>query len=144
MARTRPPLLPEKLRDQILEKVRLHLTRGRAVAEIRLDPPELGRLSLEIEHRDGRIFATVRAEHDAVMQVLHRYVDDLHRVFADAGIVVHRFDIVREREEERRLRWRETTRPRTAGKLGEGKAGGRAGAAPVWMRLSGSVIDVIV
>lgn len=53
--------------------------------ELRLDPPELGRVSIDLVLDEGRITATVAAERPETLELMRRHADTLQRDLLAAG-----------------------------------------------------------
>jgi hypothetical protein len=122
-SRTMPPA------QQIVAQltVAIQRTPGERV-EIRLDPPELGRVQIELSSRDGVLHATVTAERPEVHDLMRRHAEMLRQELAAAGHAGVRLEFAtgsgqgeggREAEDARQV----TTRERDAA--------GPAASAPV-------------
>jgi flagellar hook-length control protein FliK len=107
--------------------VAIQRTPGERV-EIRLDPPELGRVQIELSSRDGVLHATVTAERPEVHDLMRRHAEMLRQELAAAGHTGVRLEFAtgsgqgeggREAEDPRQV----TTRERDAA--------GPAASAPV-------------
>jgi hypothetical protein len=53
--------------------------------ELRLDPPELGRVSIDIRIEDGRLSAVLGAERPETLDLMRRHADALQRELSAAG-----------------------------------------------------------
>jgi hypothetical protein len=53
--------------------------------ELRLDPPELGRVSIDLRLDDGAVTASVSAERPETLDLLRRHADALQRELSSAG-----------------------------------------------------------
>lgn len=69
----------QHLRSSPLEQV------STSELEIRLDPPELGRLKITFSGLDGSLTAVVTAERGEVDALLRRHAQDLERMLSEAG-----------------------------------------------------------
>ena len=58
---------------------------GRERVEVRLDPPELGRVSIDMAVDGGTVSATVSAERPETLELLRRHVDALQRELSASG-----------------------------------------------------------
>jgi hypothetical protein len=63
----------------------IQLGRDRERVEIRLDPPELGRIGIDLRLEDGGMTASVTAERAETLDLLRRHGDALQRELAAAG-----------------------------------------------------------
>ena len=88
--------LPSPLEAQLIEKLRLVIRKGEAHAEIRLDPPDLGRVAVELVEKDGELTALLRTEHSKVSEALQRLMQELRDMFRDAGVSLDRFEVKEE------------------------------------------------
>jgi hypothetical protein len=61
---------------------------------VRLEPPELGRLTIDLVAGSSGIIGRLRFASDAVRTVVERDIAQLHRSLADAGVRVERLDVV--------------------------------------------------
>jgi hypothetical protein len=82
----RPPATavphPEAVAGQVA--IAIEQASGRRV-EIRLDPPELGRVQIELRQVDGGLQAVVLAQRPETHELLRRHADLLIRDLVDAG-----------------------------------------------------------
>jgi len=53
--------------------------------ELRLDPPELGRVQIDIRFDDGAAAASISAERPETLELLRRHADALQRELTSAG-----------------------------------------------------------
>jgi flagellar hook-length control protein FliK len=80
---TKPPPAHLQLAQQIVRR----FDAGGAQFEMRLDPPELGRIEVKLDvSRDRRVIATVSAESAATLTELARGSRDLERILEAAGL----------------------------------------------------------
>jgi len=66
---------------------------GRNTAEIHLDPPELGKVRLRLEVRDGTVTGSIEAERTGVLNALQADMRSLVGALEKAGIHCDRLDI---------------------------------------------------
>ena len=76
-----PPPVAE-LREQI---ARLVATADGRTAELRLDPPELGRVRITLDIADGQVTATLTAEREDVADLMRRHSELLLRDLIQSG-----------------------------------------------------------
>lgn len=81
-ARPAPPIQAQAMAGQIT--VAIARTRERSV-EIRLDPPELGRVQIRLDPSEDGLRAVILAERPETQEFLRRHSDSLLRDLQDAG-----------------------------------------------------------
>jgi hypothetical protein len=91
IARTADGLVSvEPGRHPVTQQVALEITKGlgqdRTEIRIRLDPPELGEVDIQLEFRDLRLTASVSAERSDTLELLQRDSRTLARALREAGI----------------------------------------------------------
>ena len=90
-----PAASPEEAEraQEILRQIRLHLAPGRRALTVELEPRELGRLSIEIALRNGRLFALVRAESPETLALLGARLPELLAALAEQGLEPESFEL---------------------------------------------------
>lgn len=63
----------------------ISLGRDRDRVELRLDPPELGRVAIDLKHHDGVLTASVAADRPDTLDLLRRHADTLQRELTASG-----------------------------------------------------------
>lgn len=76
------PVAPQAVVGQVA--VAVSTTRERQV-ELRLDPPELGRVQIQLDTSDGGLRAVILAERPETYDLLRRHAEILQRELAEAG-----------------------------------------------------------
>lgn len=71
---------------EILRQIRLHSTPDVKRLTLELEPAELGRLSIQLALRAGKLTAIVRAESAATLEALEQRENELQNVLAERGI----------------------------------------------------------
>jgi hypothetical protein len=71
---------------EILRQIRLHESGDVRRLTLDLEPAELGRLSVQLALRAGKVTAIVRAESAATLEALAQREDELRAVFAERGL----------------------------------------------------------
>ncbi len=72
---------------QVVDRVAtLSLDRRSGHAELRLDPPELGRLLITFDRQDGVLQINVSAERDDALDLMRRHSDLIRIGLEDAGL----------------------------------------------------------
>jgi flagellar hook-length control protein FliK len=89
---TRSPLA-EKVIGQVVKDVRMNLKNDGTHITMRLDPPELGALKVEIVSQAGSITANLQAGNDVVKGLLETNLPMLKESLAQAGIKVDSFNV---------------------------------------------------
>jgi len=89
--------------QQVLRQVRVQLHPGLRAAEIRLEPEELGRISIRITLEQKRLRAVVRAERPETLEVLQRHLPELRAALAQQGLEPQEFDLALD------LAWRQAS-----------------------------------
>ncbi|MEO1424911.1 MAG: flagellar hook-length control protein FliK, partial [Pseudomonadota bacterium] len=78
-----PSAPPQPVIDQIVAALR---STPSGTVEVRLDPPELGRVQIQISSGDGNSVATVTVEREETLDLLRRNEALLRRELTDAGL----------------------------------------------------------
>ncbi|HVS09989.1 MAG TPA: flagellar hook-length control protein FliK [Planctomycetota bacterium] len=91
-AATERTLSDERASD-VLRQVRLHLAPRSGHATIQLEPASLGRISIRIALRRGRVSAELQAEKPATLSALERHVPELKAALARQGIESGEFEL---------------------------------------------------
>lgn len=71
---------------EILRQIKLHASPGVQRLTLELEPAELGRLSVQLALRAGKVTAIVRAESAATIEALRQHEGELQSMFAGRGI----------------------------------------------------------
>lgn len=85
--------LPEPL-PKILERMTWLINAGEQRSRIIIQPPELGRLDLELTLRNGHIQASVSAESTAVKELIEANLSQLKHQLSDQGFIVDKFEVM--------------------------------------------------
>lgn len=80
--------LPAKLIDQVVSQVKLSQTDGRSDLTVRLNPPELGSLSVRIVQDAQGITSEIQASSNQVRNLLQAHMPALMSALSDAGLRV--------------------------------------------------------
>lgn len=73
--------------EEVLRQVELHLAAGVKRLTFELEPLELGRLSIQLALRGGKVAAIVRGERPETLELLRAREADLKRLLAERGVV---------------------------------------------------------
>jgi len=79
--------------DRLVRSIRLHTGARQSSARLQLEPPELGRLYVDIRVDGDQVRINVRAETDAARDLVAQRVDRLTAALQLHGIYVERFDV---------------------------------------------------
>lgn len=80
--------------SQITEHIRASSTRGQDQITIALDPPELGRVMIKFQQRNGEIVGLVEAEKAKTHQEIANEMPQIIKALNDSGIAVKRIEVV--------------------------------------------------
>ncbi|HEX6885528.1 MAG TPA: flagellar hook-length control protein FliK [Planctomycetota bacterium] len=81
-----PEAAPLARVEAILEQIRLHAAPGVRRLTLELEPADLGRLSIQLALRSGRVTAIVRAEDARTLELLERRSDELRTLLDARGV----------------------------------------------------------
>ena len=85
-SRTAPVQLPQGIERQIASQLGLAVQRGgEGTIEVRLDPPELGRVSVTLTTSGDAVTALISSERPDIGEMMRRHNDLLYRELANAG-----------------------------------------------------------
>ena len=79
--------------SHVVRNARFIQSGGRSEVRLELDPPELGRMKLEVELRNGGIEVRLRVENPDVREAIRGQLQSLDRSLRDAHVEVNRFDV---------------------------------------------------
>jgi len=85
-------LRPQDLIEQIVNSREL-LEKGEGRVKLKLSPPSLGTLDMDVRVRSNRVEVTVMADNKDVRQILQTHLDDLKNALQDRGLQMDRFNI---------------------------------------------------
>ena len=118
------PELPIENEAEIMRQVRVLAQNGGGRAQIQLNPPELGGLSLRLTVMHDRVQLSVVAERGAVAELIARHLPELRQALEAQGLKIDHLEVdVREREEPGGSRARDWTEQGT--NPGQSHAGSR-------------------
>lgn len=86
-------LLPTYLVDQVGKQISKSILRGDKILKLRLKPPELGVLRVEMDIQDNTLKLGVIAEKDSVKDLLMSNVFELRESLIEQGVKLERVDI---------------------------------------------------
>jgi flagellar hook-length control protein FliK len=79
--------------EQILEGVRTSMAQGEGQISVRLQPPELGTITVRLRERGERLEGTVEVDKSDTRREIERALPEVVRGLQDAGIQVHKLDV---------------------------------------------------
>jgi len=93
-ART-PELEPQRgqIMDQVVRSAKFNLDAGNSRFELRLEPPELGRMGVVVDLKEGALTVSFRVENEAVRELLQGSMAQLRAALSDQGVVVEGLDV---------------------------------------------------
>lgn len=80
--------------EQILDSVHASMARGDKQVLIRLDPPELGSVTVRFQEQDGQISGILEVSQDQTRQEVEQALPQVLRGLQEAGVLVRRLDVV--------------------------------------------------
>jgi flagellar hook-length control protein FliK len=80
--------------DKLVGKMRLRMSENRSTAQLRLNPPELGRIRVDVRLVGDRLVVGVQAESEAARELLSQRADSLKATLKEHGIQIDRFEVV--------------------------------------------------
>ena len=106
--------LPRSDQEKILQQIREVMKKATMSADgntmvVRLDPPELGNITVRVTQRDGQVFARVIPENPDVEQMLRQRAGEVTQALAAVGLKADhvQLSIGRERSESETFRFQE-------------------------------------
>lgn len=106
--------LPRSDQEKILQQIRDVMKKATMSADgntmvVRLDPPELGNITVRVTQRDGQVFARVIPENADVEQLLRQRAGEVTQALAAVGLKTDhvQLSIGRERSESETFRFQE-------------------------------------
>lgn len=82
-----------EVRSEVIRRVQYVQRNGRSEMRLQLQPPELGRIRLEVEMREGRVEVRMRVENPDVRAAMDRQLHSLDRALRQAEVDVSRFEL---------------------------------------------------
>ena len=79
--------------DELVRSIRLHTTPRRSSARMQLQPPELGRVSVDLHVEGDQVRIAVRAETNDARTLLAERADQLKAALEQHGITVEKFEV---------------------------------------------------
>lgn len=79
---------------QITEHIQASMAKGREQMSIALDPPELGKIVIKFQQRNGEIVGVVEAEKQKTHQEIANEMPQIIKALNDSGIAVKKIEVV--------------------------------------------------
>ncbi len=80
--------------DKLVGKMRLRMSENRSTAQLRLNPPELGRIRVDVRLAGDRLVVAVQAESESARELLSQRAEGLKATLKEHGIQIDRFEVV--------------------------------------------------
>jgi flagellar hook-length control protein FliK len=87
------PSVVQTVSEQILDSVRASVTPGEGQISVRLQPPELGMVTVRLRERGEWLEGTLEVEKSDTRREIERTLPEVVRGLQDAGIQVHKLDV---------------------------------------------------
>lgn len=96
----------EKIMQQIIKGTQISLNVGKDVSEmmIKLNPKDLGNVSLKISLKNDELIAEFSVENKTVKEVLESRLDDLKTALSDKGFTIQGLDVSVDQDENEQFR----------------------------------------
>ncbi len=82
-----------RMMNQIVRSVKTHTFEGGAEMTLRLDPPHLGQIQMNVAVADGAVTASLKTSTESARQILQSDLGSLKQMLADAGVKVDQVDV---------------------------------------------------
>jgi flagellar hook-length control protein FliK len=79
--------------EQILDSIRASMAQGDGQISVRLQPPELGMITVRLRERDSHLEGTVEAGLSDTRREIERALPEVVRGLQEVGIQIRRFDV---------------------------------------------------
>ena len=82
-----------RLMNTIVRNARFMITGGQSSAEIKLEPPNLGKLKIEIVTENSKITGKITVESHEVKEMIQNSISSLKERLSESGLKVESFDV---------------------------------------------------
>ncbi len=82
-----------QIMDQVVRSAKLNLDANNSRFELRLQPPELGRMGVVMDLKDGALSVSFRVENEAVRELLQGSMAQLRTALSEGGVTVDGLDV---------------------------------------------------
>ena len=86
-------VLKDKIVNSVQDSIKLLVSEGDNRATIKLHPPELGKIQVELIVKDNQVSARINTDNAAVKEVIMTNLNQLRSNIENAGIQVDKFDV---------------------------------------------------
>lgn len=86
-------VLKDKIVNTVEDSIKFMVAEGENRVSIKLHPPELGKVQVELVMKDNQVNARINTENVAVKEVILTNLDQLKSNIENAGISVNKFDV---------------------------------------------------
>lgn len=86
-------VLKNRIVSTVEDSIKFMVAEGENRVSIKLHPPELGKVQVELVMKDNQVNARINTENAAVKEVILTNLDQLKSNIESAGISVHKFDV---------------------------------------------------
>ena|GEM_PF-5709956 len=80
--------------EKLVRNIRMHIGTHRSTAKIRLHPPELGHVRVELKMVDARLEVRVHAENPAARELMSERLEILRTALQNHGLITERLELV--------------------------------------------------
>ena len=84
--------LPDPL-PKIFDRMVVMIKNGEQTGKLIIQPPELGKIDINLTIKDGHIQANLSAENYAVKQIIETNLNQLKQQLTDQGLIVEQFNV---------------------------------------------------
>jgi flagellar hook-length control protein FliK len=84
--------LPEPL-PRVLDRMVIMIKNGEQTGKLIIQPPELGKIDINLTIKDGHIHASLSAENYAVKEIIETNLNQLKQQLTDQGLIVEQFNV---------------------------------------------------
>lgn len=85
--------LPEPI-PRIVDKMLIMIRTGEYKSRLKITPPELGKLDIDLTVKNGHIHANLNAENAVVKEIIEANLNQLKHQLSNQGLTVDRFDVM--------------------------------------------------
>jgi hypothetical protein len=84
----------QTVHEQVLEGVRAAVAQGDGQISVRLQPPELGAVTIRLREHGTRLEGTLQVDRSDTRREIERALPEVVRSLQDAGVQVHKLDVI--------------------------------------------------
>jgi flagellar hook-length control protein FliK len=83
----------EEAQQRIVDSVRSFVDEDKKVVVLKLDPPELGKVSVRMDWNQAQLNLSMMTDHSAVKELIEKHLDDLKKQFQNSGMSLGDFSV---------------------------------------------------